>query len=308
MATWGSVARPPTRIIILKMSTITLFERASAATKEGRFLSGLLARVGVPRDATREYCFRLKLRLRYPRRAKLPSIALHGDFSSIPASRLKISFDQAIADIGGPPEFVRDIEGMSGQKYRTFISALVRSWPDARYLEVGSWRGSTAAAALCGNSVGALCIDNWSQFGGPKSEFLANMEKVRSLSPDLDFRFAESDFRNVDYTSIGDFNIFLFDGPHSELDQYEGIMRARPALQNPFVLIVDDWNWPEVRLGTFRAIRDAQFSVASAIEVRTTQDNTHASNKGKSSDWHNGYFIAVLTGTKPPDRMQPRSR
>jgi hypothetical protein len=185
---------------------------------------------------------------------------------------------------------------MSGQKYRTFINNFVGSHPDARYLEIGSWQGSTAAAALNGNSVKALCIDNWSQFGGPKSAFLANIERVRSQSPDVDFRFIENDFRRVDYTSLGRFNIFLFDGPHEELDQYDGIMVARPALEKSFVLIVDDWNWRQVRVGTFRAIRDAGYSIASSIEIRTTQDNTHAPVHGKNSDWHNGYFIAVLVG------------
>jgi len=227
----------------------------------------------------------------------MPHISVSGDFSALPASvLLKQSFDRAAANIGGPPNFVRAIDGMSGQKYRTFINNLVRCHPDARYLEIGSWQGSTAAAALYGNSVKALCIDNWSQFGGPKEAFLANIKRVRSQSPAADFRFIESDFRGVDYTSLGRFNIFLFDGPHEEQDQYDGIMVPRPALESPFVLIVDDWNWQHVRLVTFRAIRDAGYSIASSIEIRTTQDNTHAVVCGKNSDWHNGYFIAVLVG------------
>jgi hypothetical protein len=120
------------------------------------------------------------------------------------------------------------------------------------------------------------------------------MEYVLSQSPAVDFRFIENDFRRLDYTSLGHFNIFLFDGPHEESDQYDGIMVARPALEKSFVLIVDDWNWRQVRLGTFRAIRDAGYSIASSIEIRTTQDNKHAAVHGMHSDWHNGYFIAVL--------------
>ena len=70
-------------------------------------------------------------------------------------------------------------------------------------------------------------------------------------------------------------------------------MIARPALDKCFILIVDDWNWAAPRLGTFRAIRDAGFSIVSSIEVRTSLDNSH-SGGGKESDWHNGYFFAVL--------------
>jgi hypothetical protein len=181
---------------------------------------------------------------------------------------------------------------MSGQKYRTFINNLVGSHPDARYLEIGSWTGSTATAALYGNSVRAVCIDNWSQFGGPKATFVANIERV--LSPTIDFQFIEKDFRSIDYTLIGNFNVYLFDGPHEERDQYDGIMVVRPALDKSFILIVDDWNSRQVRLGTFRAIRDAGYSISSSVEIRTTQDNTHPPVSGKNSDWHNGYFIAVL--------------
>ena len=86
---------------------------------------------------------------------------------------------------------------MSGQKYRAFINNLVRSCPNPRYLEVGSWAGSTATAALSGNRASALCIDNWSQYGGPKDQFFQNIKKV--LSEKIQFKFMERDFRSVDY-------------------------------------------------------------------------------------------------------------
>lgn len=265
-------------------------KRLLSAAREGRLVSALLRAAFSP---AREHCYRRVVGQPYPKGRALPAISLRGDFSALPVSSLvKQSLDQAIANIGDPPPFVREIDGMSGQKYRTFINALVRSHPDAHYLEIGSWTGSTATAALYGNAVKALCIDNWSQFGGPKSDFFANVERVRS--PSIDFRFIECDFRRVDYTSLGRFNIYLFDGPHEERDQYDGIMIARPALDRPFVLIVDDWNWVQVRLGTLRAIRDAGYTLASSVEIRTTRDNSHPIVWGKDSDWHNGYFIAVV--------------
>jgi len=264
------------------------------------FLGPMRKVVSIARARLLESFYRWSLRQTYSRCRELPCISLRGDFSTLPASLLlKDSLSIAIANIDNLPDFVRRIEGMSGQKYRTFINHFVKSHLDARYLEIGSWQGSTAAAALYGNSVKALCIDNWSQFGGPKSTFLTNLERVRSQSPTVDFHFMESDFRRVDYTSLGRFNIFLFDGPHEEPDQYDGIMIARPALEQSFTLIVDDWNWRQVRLGTFRAIRDGGYTIASSIEIRTTHDNSHAPVSGKSSDWHNGYFIAVLV--KSPD-------
>jgi hypothetical protein len=134
-----------------------------------------------------------------------------------------------------------------------------------------------------------------------------NIKQV--LSSEIEFDVIESDFRSVDYRRIGRFNIFLFDGPHEERDQYDGIMLAQPALDDHLTLIVDDWNWRQVRLGTFRAIVDGGWSVEASIEIRTTRDNTSPKVEGKESEWHNGYFLAVLRkitggrGSRPCGRI-----
>ena len=276
------------------MDAMKIWKRVLSAAKEGKLATRALERLT---GRAREHFYRRALGQARIHCRTLPCLSICGEVSALPASvLLKQSFDHAVANVGGPPDFVRAIHGMSGQKYRTFINNFVGSHPDARYLEIGSWQGSTAAAALYGNSVKALCIDNWSQFGGPKSNFVANIERVRSESPGVDLRIVESDFRRVDYNSLGRFNIFLFDGPHEEVDQYDGIMVARPALEKSFVLIVDDWNWRQVRIGTFRAIRDGRYSIAYSIEVRTTLNNSHPKVHGRASDWHNGYFMAALVG------------
>jgi hypothetical protein len=54
-------------------------------------------------------------------------------------------------------------------------------------------------------------------------------------------------------------------------------------------LIVDDWNWREVRDGTQRAFAAIRCRAECSIEIRTNSNPF-----GKESDWHNGYFIAVV--------------
>jgi hypothetical protein len=191
------------------------------------------------------------------------------------------------------PDWVRDMDGMSGKKYRCFINNLVGITDDARYIEIGTWAGSTACSALYGNKVKGVCIDNWSEFGGPKDRFLSNVERVKCS--DIDFRFIEDDFRNVDYSSIGKFNIYMFDGPHKHEDQYDALIKVLPALDDVFVFVVDDWNWESVRTGTLQAIAETNCKVMSCIEIRTTTDNSHPlTHTHQNSDWHNGYFIAVI--------------
>lgn len=183
----------------------------------------------------------------------------------------------------------KTLEGMSGGKYRCFINNLVKIVPDPKYLEIGSWIGSTACAAIYGNKLKAVCIDNWSQFGGPKEKFESNIDLCLKDSQ-CNFSFIEKDFRKVDYDSLGKFNIYFFDGPHEEIDQYDAIKYVQNALDDTYILIIDDFNAPQVRNGTFNALRDLNHTVISSIEIITA----HPGPRGQNSDWHEGYFIAVI--------------
>ncbi len=169
-----------------------------------------------------------------------------------------------------------------------FISGLVNSG-DSRYLEIGSWTGSTLCAALSGNEARATAIDNFSQWDG-RAELIKNITKFCPRRVNL----IDKDFREVDYSALGKFNIYLFDGPHERADQFDGVMKVFPALEEQFVLIVDDWNWEDVRLGTFDALAQLNVQLIYKEEIRTTMDNSHASISGPQSDWHNGVMIAVV--------------
>ena len=185
--------------------------------------------------------------------------------------------------------------GMSGKKYRYFINNLIESLDDPRYLEVGVWEGSTFCAAIFGNRVTATAIDDWSQFGGPSTKFFANLSRYKG--PDAKVSFLEMDFKKVDYASLGQHDVYLFDGPHAEDDQFSGLTISQPALASEYVVIVDDWNWSQVRNGTFRAIQDLKLTVDFAAEICTTLDNSTPKVGHGNSDWHNGYFIAAVRKT-----------
>jgi hypothetical protein len=179
---------------------------------------------------------------------------------------------QAIAGRGKlAPEIFR-LDGMSGRKYRMFIDNLVGMTGDPRYLEIGVWQGSTLCAAIYRNRVRALAIDDWSQFGGAREPLLANPRRFRGEAA---VSLLDRDFRTVDYTAIGRFNVYLFDGPHGEQVQCDGVRIAQPALDRQFVLIVDDWNWSRVRIGTLRAVTELALRLDFAAEIRTTLDDTH---------------------------------
>jgi len=225
--------------------------------------------------------------------ANVTSINFSGDETSEIAVKIKSALDKALANDHKLPEGILTLIGMSGKKYRMLINNLIASISDARYLEVGSWAGSTACSAMFGNTLRAVCIDNWSQFEGPKDVFHSNVNAI--LTPAINFSFIENDFRQVNFASIGKFNVYLFDGPHDHDDQYDGIAMALPALDDQFVLVVDDWNWRQPREGTISAISKLGLKVLTSLEIRTTDNDTDGAEFGQNGDWHNGYFIAVVS-------------
>jgi hypothetical protein len=105
----------------------------------------------------------------------------------------------------------------------------------------------------------------------------------------------------VDLASLGTFNVYLFDGPHSDKDQYDGLVLATPALTREFILIVDDWNWEPVRRGSLAGIRALNLSLKYSLEIRTTLDGTHGPVMGQLGDWHTATSSRCLRSLEVQD-------
>jgi hypothetical protein len=223
--------------------------------------------------------------------ADITTIEFEGeDTPGTQGGRIKQALDDTLAGKHKLSNEIAEIEGMSGQLYRRLINNLVAATPDARYLETGSLKGSTACSAMYKNKVTATCIENfhWDY----RELFYKNTKSV--LTDDIKFRHIENDFRAVDYENIGKYNIYMFDGPHEHHDQYDGVQIAQPALDDSYILIVDDWNWANVQNGTWDALRDLGYNLISKLEIKTTDDNTYPKIADHFSDWHNGYLIAAI--------------
>lgn len=272
------------------MQEASMLSRIVGAYKSRRLLSGALRRI--PRSL-RDPVLRFRSALPASTVMDLPAIVMDGDFASSEGRALEESLQAAINVRSKLPQEIRAIEGMSGQKYRTLINTLVGAIDRARYLEIGSWLGSTATAAIYGNEVEAVAIDNWSQFSGSKERFLANVGKATSRVARCEL--IEDDFRSVDYRALGKFNVYFFDGPHHEHDHTDAMLVVQPCLAERFVLVIDDWNWPTVRLGTMAGLVAARCQVEASLQVRTTNNDTLVTKGSQiQRDWHNGYLVAVV--------------
>lgn len=183
-------------------------------------------------------------------------------------------------------EEILGIAGMSSPKVRHLLNNLCQR-DRARYLEVGVWAGSTFVSALFGNRntvTAADAIDNFSQFGGTRKTFDDN---CRRHIVDVPFTVHESGFRDVtpDLTPL--VNIYFYDGDHSAADQRDAILHFQPCLANEFVLLVDDWNWPDVKCGTYEALAKSGMRLGRYWELP-------ADYNGDTAQWWNGLFVAVI--------------
>lgn len=189
---------------------------------------------------------------------------------------------------------ILSLEGMSGTKTRHFLNNLC-SLPGTRYLEIGSWKGSTVCAAMCKNNATVTCVDNWSEFGGPRLMFYANFNRYIGNNV---ANVIEQDAFTINLSKMGKFNVYMYDGAHDDISHYKALTYFINNMDNKFVYVVDDWNWKGVRDATRRAIADLKLDILWEKEIRLTDDDTHTKDAalGKST-YHNGIFACVLGKT-----------
>ncbi len=191
---------------------------------------------------------------------------------------------------------IRSMDGLSGRKFRVLLNNLIRTFEYPKYLEIGSWLGSTACSACYKNDLEMTCIDNWSQnFSNnldPKKTFKKNIKNY--ITKNSKFRVIEKDFRQFNFNLLEKINIYFYDGSHNYEDHFDSVKLILPSLANKFIFIVDDWNWRQVREGTLDAIKKQKLRVVSGLEIKTTDDDSSSLVTGSNSDWHQGVAFFVI--------------
>jgi hypothetical protein len=176
------------------------------------------------------------------------------------------------------------IEGMTSPCIQRLLNNLC-SWEDAVYLEIGVWRGATLISAVYGNTLKeVIAIDNWSEFEGPRAIFFNN---IKYYLPGNNIKVIEHDSFSVDKESIfhNPVNIYFYDGNHRTESQKLAFTYYHSVLDDVFVALVDDWEWDDVKAGTFAAWQELGYK---ELYRRTYP---------RCRDWHNGFMIAVLQKT-----------
>ena len=182
------------------------------------------------------------------------------------------------------------IQGMSSPKVRHLLNNLC-SLPKTNYLEIGCWQGSTWVAALYNNAStisSAIAIDNWSEFRSPKLRFRNNCNYFLKGNT---YQFIEEDCFKVNLNHFSSpVNIYFYDGFHDTVSQEKAFTYFNDILDDTFIAVVDDWNFPEVPVGTFAAFEQLGYTIVF-------QKILPARWNGDTENWWNGIFIAVIRKT-----------
>jgi hypothetical protein len=203
-------------------------------------------------------------------------------------SHVQQSIANAEKGISSLTSEILSLQGMSSSKVRHFLNN-VCSFPNTRYLEIGTWAGSTWISALYGNFLNvsfALAIDNWSEFGGPVGKFRKNCQRFLQ---NYSYQFLEANcFRvNLNAAFKTPISVYFYDGAHDALSQEKAFTYYNSIFDEVFVAIVDDWNWDSVQKGTMKAF--ALLSYEILFEAKLPAKLT-----GDLDAWWNGLYVAVI--------------
>jgi len=202
-------------------------------------------------------------------------------------------------------------EGMSTPRIRHLFNNLLNKKlaskhgiSNTNYLEIGTWKGSTAVPALYKNDVDNYwLIDDFSQFNGgvlgnPYSRLLENFQTYLNIVPNL---IQQDSFAvNCAEHNIRDVNFYFYDGEHNEYNQYRALTYFLDSMADEFVFIVDDYDGVSPKKGTEAAIQ--QLTNENKINVKYAKYLTSgAPVPGTTPDvesWYCGIFIAVIEKVK----------
>ena len=182
------------------------------------------------------------------------------------------------------------MEGMSSPKGRHLLNNLC-DFDDAKYFEVGTWRGSTFCSAMFKNvpKYAAACdnfrLDTFERKQDSSLEiFKSNCSR---FLPGLDYKFFNKTCFDIDMSELSDtINVYFYDGYHKYYCQYGALEHFYDKLDNQFVYICDDYNESHIKRATEAAVNDL-FNVKFWMDLSSVYN-------GDIKTWWNGYLVSVL--------------
>jgi hypothetical protein len=206
----------------------------------------------------------------------------------------KKSIDNAFNNISKLSNDILNIEGMSGNKTRHLYNNIC-NLDGATYVEVGTWKGSSFISAIYQNkNTYGICIDNWSQFGGPKKSFYNNIQKYLL---NYSIKIIDKDCWTINNDDIKtSIDIYMYDGAHTYKDQKNAITYYHKFFSKYVIIMIDDWtcDWVDVKKGTLDGITKMNMIIHYSYEIPLVNTSKH--HCGGDTFWNGcGIFICERT-------------
>lgn len=185
------------------------------------------------------------------------------------------------------------IPGLTSSRMQKLIRDIAGA--STKYLEVGSFLGSTAVAALSsGNLKEAHFVDHWKEDIQPqageelpdtnKDLFIQNVKKYKGETA---CKVYDTDMYDADVTKIKDIDFFFYDGPHDHMNTYAATKYFAKTLANEAIIVFDDANWEGVVSGAKEGL------AASGLNV--LYEKIWMNSEESKDEWWNGFYLVVVT-------------
>lgn len=195
------------------------------------------------------------------------------------------SIDSAFNEKSKINDQILSIKGLSTPKVRHLLNNIC-SFDGVKYLEVGSFMGSTLCSASFKNNGKFYGVENFSEiFGFGKTSYEIKkelFENVDSLKQD-NITIIEKNLFDNNISIQEKINVYFYDGQHTLETQYYNLLATKQFLDNRFIYLVDDWfcDVSFAKNQTFRAIKDFNFEIETYIEL-------------PKNDFHHGIGCFIL--------------
>lgn len=187
-----------------------------------------------------------------------------------------------------------NIDGLTSPRMQNLITALANI--SNNYLEIGSFLGSTAVAALrSSNLKSATFVDHWKENIQPangdilpstnKQIFIENVKKYKNAR---DIQLFDSDMFNVNVEQIKDIDFFFYDGPHDFDSTRKIIEYYSNSFCDEVIMLFDDANWDGVVDG----------AKAGLSKYDVIYEKVWLNDQESKEQWWNGFYLVVAKKKK----------
>lgn len=186
---------------------------------------------------------------------------------------------QEVSNLKNPKGPTEGIKGYSSARVRILLNKIVSKLPpNEAYLEVGCRLGSTMIPALFGHrSAIAYGCDDFSMKnnnGVIQKALSANMIRYEPQLPKIRI-FSKDCFElcREPHPFDAPIGVYFYDADHSEEAQCKAIVDFKRFFAPEVVAVIDDWNRPRVRAGTWKGIGLIYPKKVESWELLTANNN-----------------------------------